>query len=182
MAVTFSVPSSPKRSVVLVDEFLGVDFTNSPSNVDKHKSPNGQNMIRDVPGKVRKCMGYELIKAYSGRINGAHFKHGDSEYLVHAGTNLYKGDTVVYSDMNDERSKSWQIEDKLYIVDGKRLLVYDGTSVKTASDGAKIPVLTIAKSPSGGGTQYSLDLRSCFRERTGTKHTSFLFPTWTVRR
>ena len=51
MAVTFDVPSSPKRSVAVIDEFLGVDFTNSPSNVDLKKSPNGVNMIRDVPGK-----------------------------------------------------------------------------------------------------------------------------------
>lgn len=154
MAVTFSVPSSPKRSVVLVNEFLGVDFTNSPSNVDKHKSPNGQNMIRDVPGKVRKCMGYELMKSYSDRINGAHFKHGDSAYLVHAGTNLYKDDAVLYSEMNDARSKSWQVEDKLYIADGKKFLVYDGSTVKAATDVAKIPTVTIAKAPSGGGTQY----------------------------
>ena len=39
MAVTFDVPSSPKRSVAVIDEFLGVDFTNSPSNVDLKKEP-----------------------------------------------------------------------------------------------------------------------------------------------
>lgn len=154
MAVTFDVPSSPKRSVAVIDEFLGVDFTNSPSNVDLKKSPNGVNMIRDVPGKVRKCMGYETIKTYDDRINGAHFRHGDEEYLIHSGTKLYKGDTVLYSDMNDARSKSWQIEDNLYIVDGKTLLVYDGSTVKKASDSAYIPTLTIAKAPSGGGEQY----------------------------
>ena len=154
MAVTFDVPSSPKRSVAVIDEFLGVDFTNSPSNVDLKKSPNGVNMIRDVPGKVRKCMGYETIKTYDSRINGAHFRHGDQEYLIHSGTKLYKGDAVLYSDMNDARSKSWQIEDSLYIVDGKALLVYDGTTVKKASDSAYIPTLTIAKAPSGGGEQY----------------------------
>lgn len=154
MAVTFDVPSSPKRSVAVIDEFLGVDFTNSPSNVDLKKSPNGVNMIRDVPGKVRKCMGYETIKTYDDRINGAHFRHGDEEYLIHSGTKLYKGDTVLYSDMNDARSKSWQIEDNLYIVDGKALLVYDGTTVKKASDDGYIPTLTIAKAPSGGGEQY----------------------------
>lgn len=154
MAVSFDVPSSPKRSVAVIDEFLGVDFTNSPSNVDLKKSPNGVNMIRDVPGKVRKCMGYETIKTYDDRINGAHFRHGDEEYLIHSGTKLYKGDTVLYSDMNDARSKSWQIEDNLYIVDGKALLVYDGTTVKKASDDGYIPTLTIAKAPSGGGEQY----------------------------
>lgn len=154
MPVSFKVPSSPKRSVAVIDEFLGVDFTNSPSNVDLKKSPNGINMIRDVPGKVRKCMGYETIKTYSDRINGAHFRHGDEEYLIHSGTKLYKGDTVLYSDMNDARSKSWQIEDNLYIVDGKALLVYDGETVKKASEEAYIPTLTIAKAPSGGGEQY----------------------------
>lgn len=154
MAVTFDVPSSPKRSVAVIDEFLGVDFTNSPSNVDLKKSPNGVNMIRDVPGKVRKCMGYETIKTYDARINGAHFRHGDEEYLIHSGTKLYKGETALYSDMNDARSKSWQIEDNLYIVDGKTLLVYDGSTVKKASDSAYIPTLTIAKAPSGGGEQY----------------------------
>lgn len=154
MAVTFDVPSSPKRSVAVIDEFLGVDFTNSPSNVDLKKSPNGVNMIRDVPGKVRKCMGYETIKTYDARINGAHFRHGDEEYLIHSGTKIYKGETALYSDMDDARSKSWQIEDNLYIVDGKALLVYDGTTVKKASDDGYIPTLTIAKSPSGGGEQY----------------------------
>ena len=154
MAVTFDVPSSPKRSVAVIDEFLGVDFTNSPSNVDLKKSPNGVNMIRDVPGKVRKCMGYETIATYDAQINGAHFRHGDDEYLIHSGAKLYKGETALYSDRNDARSKSWQIEDNLYIVDGKALLVYNGTTVKKASDDGYIPTLTIAKAPSGGGEQY----------------------------
>ena len=154
MAVTFDVPSSPKRSVAVIDEFLGVDFTNSPSNVDLKKSPNGVNMIRDVPGKVRKCMGYETIATYDAQINGAHFRHGDDEYLIHSGAKLYKGETALYSDMNDARSKSWQIEDNMYIVDGKALLVYNGTTVKKASDDGYIPTLTIAKAPSGGGEQY----------------------------
>ena len=159
MAVNFSVPGSPKRSVIKISDFLGVDFTNSPANVDLRKSPNGQNMIRDVPGKVRKCMGYETISTYDSRINGAHFRYGDKDYLIHAGTSLYKGENAIYEDMNDERSKSWQIEDKLYIVDGKTVLSYDGETIKPVSENAYIPILTIAKSPSGGGTQYeSLNL------------------------
>ena len=54
---TFKVPSSPKKSILTIDEFLGVDFTNSPANVDIKRSPNAVNMIRDVPGKIRKSMG-----------------------------------------------------------------------------------------------------------------------------
>ena len=64
MAVSFSVPASPRRSILTIDEFLGADFTNSPASADINKSPNCINMIRDVPGKVRKCMGYETVEEY----------------------------------------------------------------------------------------------------------------------
>lgn len=62
---TFKVPSSPAKSIQTIGTFLGVDFTNSPSDVDPTKTPNGQNMIREVPGKVRKSMGYETMERYS---------------------------------------------------------------------------------------------------------------------
>ena len=154
MAVTFNIPASPKRNIISINEFIGVDFSNSPTNVTPSRSPNGQNMIRDVPGKVRKCMGYKEIASYNGRINGAHFLYGDTDTLIHAGTNIYRGDEVIYSGIADERSKSWQIGDFLYIIDGKTLLKYDGETVKKASDDAKVPVLTISRNPSGGGVQY----------------------------
>lgn len=150
----FSVPAAPSRSILVIDEFHGVDFTNSPTNVDNKKSPNAPNMIRDVPGKVRKSMGWHTVKQYADRINGVHFRREDAEGLVHSGTKLYKGDDEVYSEANDERSQSWQFGESLFIVDGKALLTYDGADVKPASEGAKIPILTIAKSPTGGGTPF----------------------------
>ena len=70
MAVSFKVPKSPARSVITIDTFLGADFTNSPAAVDERRSPNIKNMIRDVPGKIRKCMGYKKIATYSGKIKG----------------------------------------------------------------------------------------------------------------
>lgn len=150
----FSVPAAPSRSILVIDEFHGVDFTNSPTNVDEKKSPNAPNMIRDVPGKVRKSMGWHTVKQYSDRINGVHFRREGTDGLVHSGTKLYKGDDEVYSEANDERSQSWQFGENLYIVDGKALLTYDGTDVKLTSTAAKIPTLTIAKSPTGGGTPF----------------------------
>lgn len=150
----FSVPPAPSRDILVIDEFHGVDYTNSPTNVDKKKSPNAPNMIRDVPGKVRKSMGWHTVKQYSDRINGVHFRREDADGLVHSGTSLYKGEDVLYSDANDERSQSWQFGDKLFIADGKALLSYDGTDVKLASEGAKVPILTIAKAPTGGGTPF----------------------------
>lgn len=154
MATSFPIPKSPSRSVLTIDTFLGADFTNSPAAVDESRSPNCKNMIRDVPGKVRKCMGYKTIDSYGEQINGYHSIHGDEYGIVHAGTKIYHNGVLKYSDANNARSKSWQFDNKLYIIDGKNMLVWDGTNIKKASDVAKIPIVTIAKKPSGGGTSY----------------------------
>ena len=157
----FSVPSPKARSTITVDTLLGVDYTNNPGNVKNGQSPNGQNMIRDVPGKVRKSMGYKLMHHFPGKINGYHKRKQDSFGIVHAGTSLYKmpadGQPVgspIYTAAADSVSKSWQFDDRLYIIDGKAILVYDGVTVKPVSQVAKIPLLTIAKEPQGGGTDY----------------------------
>lgn len=154
MATKFSIPSSPSRSVLTISTFLGADFTNSPAAVSENQSPNCKNMIRDVPGKVRKCMGYKKIAEYDDQINGYHYIRGEQYGLVHAGTKMYYNGVVKYSDANNARSRSWQFDNKLYIVDGKKLLVWDGAEVKPASEYAKIPTVTIAKEPNGGGTSY----------------------------
>ena len=150
----FSIPASPSRSILNVNEFYGIDYTNSPANVDKSRSPNGQNMIRDVPGKVRKRMGYETIAQYPARINGVFARREDSEFLVHAGTKLYLGEEEIYSGMADARSSAWQFGDKLYIIDGAGLTVFGGTAAGPVGDADRIPLFAIAKAPTGGGTQY----------------------------
>ena len=155
MAVNFRIPKSPNKSIMTIDDFLGVDFSNSPANIDDNKSPNAVNLIRDVPGKVRKRMGYEVIKDYGqGNINGYHTRRGDNKAIVHVGTNMYMGDVIVYEGANDAISRSWQFNDNLYIIDGKKMLQYDGKSLHTCESVAYIPTITIAKAPGGGGTQY----------------------------
>lgn len=280
MAVSFKVPKSPAKSVFTIDEFKGVDFSNSPANIDDNKSPNAINMIRDVPDKIRKRMGYEVLRTYganllnntasttgaftvnadksvtiangagtsltlgsvtllagktyvlrgveeagdsedygiylynggtlvgaitnlgtedvtvdenttvsvtirvtndvnktvypaiylstnvskeytpymtgSTNVNGVHYRRGDTEELYHIGTNIYKENVVLYSGANDAISHSWEFDTNLYIIDGKKLLKYDGSTVFAVENSADtyIPTLTIGKDPKGGGTQY----------------------------
>lgn len=154
MAVQFNVPASPSRTTSTIAYFFGADFTNSPANVDENKSPNCKNMIRDVPGKVRKCMGYHTVETYADQINGYHTLHGAAYGLVHVGTDLYYNGSVIYSGIANTRSKSWQVGDNLYIADGVALLVWDGATVQKVTAVAKIPIVTIACAPSGGGTTY----------------------------
>lgn len=165
MAVQFKVPASPARSTLTIDTFLGADFTNDPASVDIDKSPNLLNMIREVPGKVRKSMGYKTMASFSDAINGYHTMGGAAHGLIHSGTKIYEADfdnpTVLYSDAKDSRSRSWQFGDKVCILDGKALLIWDGSTVKKATVDATIPVTLIAGKPSGGGkSYYALNLLS----------------------
>ena len=59
----FSVPSSPARNVVKIETFKGVDLNSSPSNVEITRSPNAPNMMRDVPGKVRRYRSVNVVSA-----------------------------------------------------------------------------------------------------------------------
>ena len=149
--------SAPSLSVVRINDFYGCDLTNQPTNVDAQRSPDAQNMIRDVPGKVRKRMGYQTIYTLDGQINGFHKLNGAAA-LIHAGTKLYKVDAdgceAVYTDAADARSKSWEFDKKLVIADGKALLVYDGETVVRADTQGRVPILTISRQPNGGGTSY----------------------------
>ena len=174
----FSVPSSPARNVVKIETFKGVDLNSSPSNVEITRSPNAPNMMRDVPGKVRKRQGYERIAQFSGkRINGVHIlrsaEKNEERVLIHAGDSLYLEGKAIYTAMADERSVGRQFYGKLFIFDGKKALCYGefeteeaaaaetetdkaekpkAFMVKTLEDAAYIPTVIISRKPTGGGT------------------------------
>ena len=150
---TFTVPKSPTKKSMVWSNFLGVDFTNNPSSVSQYQVAECENMIREVPGKMRKCMGYYVKQKYNGRINGFH-KINSTDGLVHAGKSLYLGDDIIYFNMADEKSRSWKCGDKLIIADGNELIIYDGENADAASENAYIPTITISKNPIGGGTSY----------------------------
>ena len=153
----FNPPAAVDRSVTKIENFKGVDLTNSPTNVSPGRSPEAPNMIRDVPGKVRKRMGYKLDVKYDDEIYGVF--HLDGERFVHSGTKLYNGETVVYSDMNTARSKGWALGDRLYMLDGKTYLVlgkFDGKTytVKKVSEIATVPTTFISRKPNGEGIRF----------------------------
>lgn len=157
----FNVPSETARNSLVVETFRGVDLNNSPSNVDKSRSPAAPNMIRDQVGKVRKRMGYETkVTAPGGAaINGVH--HLMEETLVHAGTKLYRlSDTdgtwelTEIGAMANARSRSFVFDQKLYLLDGTTYQVYDGTTLAAVADSATVPTIIISRRPTGGGQVY----------------------------
>lgn len=89
MAVSFKVPSSPKRDIFVIDEFHGVDLTNTGANIEDTRSPNAENMVRYVPGKVRKRTGYHTKVEFSNRkdVNRAMGTSDDYVEIDVTGTN-----------------------------------------------------------------------------------------------
>lgn len=157
----FNVPSESQKYSAVVETFRGVDLNNSPSNVDKSRSPAAPNMIRDQVGKVRKRMGYETkVTAPGGAaINGVH--HLLEETLVHAGEKLYRlSDTdgtwelTEIGAMADARSRSFVFDQKLYLLDGTTYQVYDGETLAAVADSATVPTIIISRRPTGGGQSY----------------------------
>lgn len=157
----FNVPSESQKYSAVVETFRGVDLNNSPSNVDKSRSPAAPNMIRDQVGKVRKRMGYETKVTTPGgaAINGVH--HLMEETLVHAGAKLYRlsdtGGTWSLTEigaMANARSRSFVFDQKLYLLDGTTYQVYDGETLAAVADSATVPTIIISRRPTGGGQSY----------------------------
>ena len=56
------IPAAPKIYTTTYDNFRGVDFTNDPTNVWSHRSPNAKNMIPDLSGRPWKRTGWKIVK------------------------------------------------------------------------------------------------------------------------
>ena len=149
---SFGNTARPKTTVASIENFRGDDLRNTAATVDKTRSPESLNMIRDEIGQVRKRMGYYLVKSYSGQINGAH-KFND-DLLIHAGDKLYKGDTVIGT-LDNARSQSWLLNGKLYLLDGAKFRIYDGETLSDVAGHGYIPTTIISRNPDGsGGSAY----------------------------
>lgn len=154
----FSIPAQTPKKMSIIETFRGVDLNNSPTNVDKSRSPAAPNMIRDQVGKVRKRMGYTTAATTPGGapVNGR-YELGE-ETLLHAGGMLYRWDGaesfVEIGAMANTRSRGFVFEGKLYLLDGEAYRVYDGKTLAPAAESAYVPTIIISRNPTGGGTSY----------------------------
>lgn len=153
------ISGSPPIYTTVINYFRGVDVTSAPINVAPGRAYYAPNMIRDVPGKVRKRMGYELIASYDGQVNGMFSYNGHQ--VFHVGSKLYSDGTVVKDDLGqnislpNRRSVAYRIADKLMILTGDGMYAYweNGNTrcVAEVCDIATVPQVTVGRSPSGGG-------------------------------
>lgn len=161
----YNIPSSQPKNIYKIDSFMGVDFTSSPIEVDKRRSPNAKNVI-NKNGFNESRNGYRILKKIGTRINGVwniDYK-GRDLFLVHSGTVLYecsdnfKNITNVLNGMTDNRSTGIYINEYFMIFDGTRTVVYgdfgSGLEAKFLDQVGYIPTTSIARDSTGGGTDY----------------------------
>lgn len=120
MAVSFKVPASPKRDIFVIDNFMGVDLTNTGANIEDVRSPNAENMVRYVPGKVRKRTGYKKDVIFGKDINVNYVKDTSSLEKDFIFNSDDTGKWVkIYDVIQDIRSKDGNAYDLYYEFDYK---------------------------------------------------------------
>lgn len=159
----FSVPAESKKYSTVVEMFRGVDLNNSPANVDKSRSPEAPNMIRDQVGKVRKRTGYTtMVTAPEG---AAHPRRTPAEGRD-AGTRRKQavppapdGGRHVEPDGHRQHGSRPQ-PGASSLTENCTCLTALPTASTTArrchpvADKATVPVIIISRRPTGGGEAY----------------------------
>lgn len=150
-----------------IDNFRGLDTSNSPYDVQKNRAVEMNNLI-SIDGVNHKRKGFLERAKLDGKINGiwCYNENGTEVFIVHAGTKIYRvklgensllsSATEIYSGAVD--AKSWGLVDAdvLYILAGDYLAY--GYIEKTKkyelvpianSDIAYIPTTTVSIDPEG---------------------------------
>lgn len=158
----YLAPSSLKMEHLMLNQFGGVDFFSEASLVDPRRSPDAKNMIADSRFFPVKRTGYKRMAKFSGKINGMFgFRENRGGcILVHAGEKLYAYDpdvqqsTLLYSGLSDTASSGFAMNSKLYLLDSRHFLCWDGDTITPVSQDAYIPTTRIGRHATGGGQAF----------------------------
>ncbi|MBQ3391252.1 MAG: hypothetical protein IJG56_02460 [Clostridia bacterium] len=172
MAV-FSLPASRSRATTLYNSFRGVDFSGDTTKIDNTRSPYAPNLISDSGGYPQKRTGWRSLKKLSGAVNGLFHTvlDGNEYWLAHVGSGLYLWDpdsnaapSLLRSGLNNALSWGFEAKGYYYLLTGREYLRFDGQFVTPVKQVARIPTVTISRTPTGGGRVYeSVNLLSPYR-------------------
>lgn len=105
---------------------------------------------KNTKGEINYITDYRIVEDESkilfkkGSIN-----IGDEVVLKFGAAGAEDESAVMHEAMNDSESKSFAFNNKLYIIDGKNYLVYDGNEIKSVTQDAYIPTTYINIVPGG---------------------------------
>lgn len=148
-------------------DFRGVDFSSDHTQVHDQRLAYSVNMYKDYQSAqgqaIETIPGFRKRIKLDGYIYGIHtFDCKDSDgnpkkhILVHSGNYLYLVNLsdddsvttvprVLHEDMNERKSTSFVMNNRLYLIDGKNYLYYDGNTVTSVDDEDNVYIPTTYK-------------------------------------
>ncbi len=97
-----------------------------------------------------------LVESKRLEISRGDLAKGDLVYLVYKESVMRSSDAL-FSSMNERRSESFVFNNRLYVIDGKNYLVFDGESVRSVVSSAYVPTTYINIVPSGENADIGLE-------------------------
>lgn len=148
-----------------VDNFAGVDFSNSDTNLAR--SPDSLNMWKNYKNNsagIETRPDMELVETYDNTIFGLFFYDiGNIKHkIVHCGTKLYDDKNEIFTGMNPAKSQAFIFNNIFYIKDGINYLEYDGATIKEVE--GTIPVTSIGNADGSGTTYQDVNLLTGLRK------------------
>lgn len=173
MSSTYTGLAAGSLKIQKYSNFRGVDF--SDSSVSEYRSPDALNMWKNyktLGKRIETRPEIELQLKLSNTIYGLFFYtiNQVDHWIIHCGTSLYdynpntKNLKVIKTNgMNPFKTTFFIYNNILFIKDGINYLEYNGETLNDVV--GTIPLTTIARKPSGGGTQYQdINLISDYRK------------------
>ena len=162
--IVTKLPSAPKKPILTLDKFKGIDLEGDATMIDDSASPDLLNVYVDAQGNIEKRTGYKKCfpTALAGKVNHIGYNPKVGMYVICAGAKIYKWSGVlgvqpveVYTGIANAKVTSFIMKGFQYFMDGTNFLRWDGTNaVHTVESVAKIPTLFIATPHAGGGTPF----------------------------
>ena len=152
-----------KTVTVTYENLKGVDFSKDASLVDRSRSPYCVNMMPDESKRPVKRPGWQTVYSLEGKVHNIWFcvLGGKKHMLCHCGDKIYSlgEEAVVLKDgVSDGKGCGFYAikGDKggFYILTSGEYLVFDGEKITAVAEDAYIPLIAIAKGPSGDGESY----------------------------
>lgn len=140
---------------IAIETFGGIDISSSSTTIPFFNSPDIKNMLPNSRGDLDSRRGWKTIKDFGAvKINGI-MEYLNGEILVVAGNKIYTSkDNYAASLITtvDAEHEGFMYNGKLYIINGNKYLVYNGTTITEVV--GYTPTITITTPSSGGGTAF----------------------------
>ena len=95
--IVTKLPSAPKKPILTLDKFKGIDLEGDATMIDDSASPDLLNVYVDAQGNIEKRTGYKKCfpTALAGKVNYIGYNSKIGMYVICAGTKIYKWSGVI---------------------------------------------------------------------------------------